>query len=285
MPRITNHLLLIILLQVLFINVAESNPHFLTLRRNQGQTISTKRSYSTIGSTSFFGTNPDKHVFTDIRLHSLDNMKDHAVNFGGGIRFGEAKAKRIYGLNAFFDFRRQHHCSFNQLGLGFELIGRRWCFRINGYIPLNHRGCLSSSCLCNNYIGDYFVLKEGFQESLGGIDFDIETILKKFDKGDIRLAITPYYFNRKRGCQQNVYGSQFRFSANYSYLTFTILASHDSFFKGRCQAQLGLTIPFDFISNARVHYDGSYLRDKLYRPVQRQELIILSKRQRWTWNF
>ncbi len=42
----------------------------------------------------------------------------------------------LIGVNAYYDFRGGSKGNFNQLGVGFELLGERWDFRANGYIPV-----------------------------------------------------------------------------------------------------------------------------------------------------
>ena len=54
---------------------------------------------------------------------------------GIGQRWYNLDQNRIYGLNAFFDYRNTGLNEFRQLGLGFESLGAFIDFRANAYIP------------------------------------------------------------------------------------------------------------------------------------------------------
>lgn len=57
-------------------------------------------------------------------------------NLGVGWRYFMEDLDRIVGLNVFYDFDAAHVRSYNQVGIGFESLGRYFDMRLNGYIPV-----------------------------------------------------------------------------------------------------------------------------------------------------
>src|SRR3569832_2212519 len=75
--------------------------------------------------------------FVDIRGHLFDNGK-WASNSGLGVR--HMGSSRIWGVNAYYDYRNTHRHRYSQVAVGLESLGIVWDFRLNGYIPVckNH---------------------------------------------------------------------------------------------------------------------------------------------------
>ncbi len=262
-----------------------NNQNFLSLRRNQGQSLGSTTSYTTIEALTFPFYNANVLPFLDFRLHAVDKADSYATNIGGGLRIQSNCSNLIFGANAFYDYRKAHRFNYNQIGMGFEILGTCWSFRLNGYLPVGNTKAHSSCCLYDEYIGDYFVRKEGFTDSLKGVDFEIESLLAETCWADLYMGIGSYYYSTK-GCQKNVFGSQYRFSADFcNYFNFSIIGTYDCVFKSRVQAQIGVTIPFYFHCGNEAVYCRAIGNPRLFQPVRRQDLIILKKRHRWTWNF
>jgi len=260
-----------------------NNNHSFSIRRNQGKSIGTTSSYTTVEGFSFPIKYDNFWPFIDVRFHKFDHKGEHALNLGVGYRLTPNGSSQIYGLNVYYDHRRIDHSNFNQIGLGFEILGQIWGFRLNGYLPVAVKSHRNSFCFYDCYLGDYFFQKETFNDSLRGINFEIEALIATFNLGDIRLSIAPYYFHNKKGCRNHAFGSQFRLCANITqYFTANIIGSYDTVFKGQVQVQLGLTIPFN-ISDNLITVQNQNAR--LFRPVHRIETLVLKKRNRYTTNF
>jgi len=56
-----------------------------------------------------------------------------SANIGGGYRYYVEEMDRIFGVNAFYDYRDTGLHSFNQIGVGIETLGTCLDFRANGY--------------------------------------------------------------------------------------------------------------------------------------------------------
>lgn len=74
------------------------------------------------------------NLFLDGRFSVLNNATT-AANVGIGYRWYNRDQNRIYGLNAFFDFRQTDLNQFHQAGVGVESLGPILDFRANAYIP------------------------------------------------------------------------------------------------------------------------------------------------------
>ena len=59
-----------------------------------------------------------------------------AANLGGGYRCYCANINSVVGVNAYYDFRDTDFGSYDQLGFGFESLGRWVDFRTNFYFPI-----------------------------------------------------------------------------------------------------------------------------------------------------
>lgn len=250
--------------------------YFLSLRRNQGESLGSTISYTTIESLYFPFHYQNIWPFLDLRAHCFDSADKYAANIGIGFRVAPEFTDQIFGVNAYYDCRNAHHSHFNQFGIGFEMLGGCWNFRLNGYLPVGKKSFLKSCCFFNQYIGDFFFLRENFIDGIKGANFEIESLVTEMCWGEIYLAIGGYYYQGNK-CNRNIYGSEYRVSTNYcDSFSFSILATHDCVFKTRIQAQLSFTLPL----NCQCDEDP-----RLFQSVRRQEMIILQKRKRFQWNF
>lgn len=73
-------------------------------------------------------------VFGDARV-LLRNDATVGANLGLGYRFYNLEQNRIWGINAYYDYRQTDDNDFSQLGIGVESLGPLVDFRANAYIP------------------------------------------------------------------------------------------------------------------------------------------------------
>jgi hypothetical protein len=262
-----------------------SNQYFLTIRRNQGPSLISSKSYTTLQSFSFPFTVGNIHPFIDLRFHQFDRTSEFATNLGLGLRV-ESASSLIFGVNAYYDYRKAHKSDYSQVGLGFEVIGGLWNLRLNGYQPVGKKNRLVSYCLYDCYTDGYFFLQETYATAMKGANFEIERVLKDFSWGDIRLGLGTYYYHRNKGCRKNICGPEIRLTSNITdYITVSVLATYDKVYNTRIQAQIGLTLPFYVQSSdtGRFHLGNSNRR--LYQPVYRNDAMLVKTRNSWTWNY
>lgn len=77
--------------------------------------------------------NPIPANFTEDRVLRRDDALLSA-SAGGGYRYYSQNMDRIFGVNAFYDYRDTGISTFNQVGVGIETLGKFFDFRANGYI-------------------------------------------------------------------------------------------------------------------------------------------------------
>ena len=135
-----------------------------TIRRTWGRGIGLDDDYTTIAQRLFpieIGNNI--WPFLDVRLHGFDNG-ELGANIGLGYRHFSSCSQNAFGMNIYYDFREtSRHTRFSQFGIGFEILGKCWDLRVNGYIPIRETR-LIKTCLWT-YTGGYFVEKKKYQEA------------------------------------------------------------------------------------------------------------------------
>ncbi len=258
------------------LGVPSCNQYFLSIRRNQGRSIGNNASYTTLEALSFPVHSQTLWPFLDLRAHHFDKSDKYAANAGIGFRIAPKCTDQIFGINAYYDFRHVRHAHFNQVGLGLEMLGCIWNFRLNGYLPVGQKRFLASSCFFDGYTGGFFLLHEKFIDSLKGCNFEMEALVSDFCWAELYLSMGGYYYKGNK-CQGNIYGTEYRLTAKRcDRYALSVVATHDCVFKTRVEVQLTWTIPL----NCRWLEKAA-----LFQPVRRHELIIVDKRHRWTRNF
>jgi len=248
--------------------------YLFSIRRNQGRSLGSPYSYTTLEEFAFPFHYQNIWPFLDLQIHRFDHGSKYAGNVGLGFRVCPEWGEQIFGFNAFYDFRNHRHGNFNQLGLGFELLGPCFNFRLNSYLPIGRKKLFESSSI-TSFDAGYFVLQEDYLNSLYGVDFEVEGLIGRICCTDIYLAIGSYYYSGNK-CRDDLYGARYRLSACFcDYFNLSIVDTHDCCFKNRIQAEIGITIPFC----------GSSSCCDLFQRIRRNELILSDRRSRWIWNY
>jgi len=254
---------------------------FLSIRHIEAGGVGYKRGYTTVEGLFFpLRANDCIWTFVDIRLHRFTN-NEYAANAGLGVRFQPPCHDNIYGLNVYYDYRsdqsRQFH--FNQIGVGFELLNCCYSLRVNGYWPFKERK-LVQRCVFDEYIGDFFMIKEEYRGTFRGIDLELGKNFFSCDPCfplDIYIGVGPYYYQDE--CD-DVWGGRAVLEAWWCSRFFLgFYMSHDKFFKRQIQGQIGVTLPFGGCCESTCN---SQLRTL---PVRRNEIIYLDKYCKWETNF
>lgn len=216
--------------------------------------------------------------FVDLQVHYFNN-NEWAANTGFGFRYLPCcMPGRIWGVNAFFDYRsscgREVH--FTQTGIGLELLGCCWDLRINGYIPIKREHVLQH---CDfQYPGGYFVIRDRYQSALTGMSAELGHYFFRTECFKLFAGIGPYYFGGDV-CRKPA-GGKFR-----AYLEYTRnfrlegFVSWDNVYGTRVQGQIALYFPFGCCPKS------SSCQDILSQPLYRNEIIVLDEFCRWKFNF
>lgn len=271
-----------------------ARPDRLSLRHIEGNGIGYQKGYSTLELFLAPRQNESSIIpFLDLRGHVFNDGK-YAANAGIGCRY--LSGERIWGINAFYDFRQARRSYFQQGGIGLEALGVRWDFRANGYLPFGAKKTpyfdfkettqFSFSSLTGNQINlqETVVKKKKRQFAMKGADAEAAFHITKSKKADLYAAIGPYYFHGSFG--KHAFGAKARLGVRaFDIVTLEGNTSYDNFFHTIVQGTVGLTLPFGKrASLTKKQNQGcltpSLLSERLYQPIQREEIIVAGKHRK-----
>lgn len=254
-----------------------AHPRFFDVRYREGKGIGYSKGY---GSSDLFLSYTTERYFTpflDLRGHYFDDHK-WAANGGLGFRDLSESLNLVFGINLFYDYREAKRTNFHQLGLGIEILGERWDFRANGYIPLGERRkTLSSTAVLVN--GETFLQKKVEYDFIGG-DVELGRVVLKWAGLQAKLTGGAYYLHGLFGKQ--VIGGLLRLSGFLSpYIGFELQGSYDPKFTWIGQGQLSLVLPFGRrlfdLKKAGCPKWSFHPQERFLEPVSRFEIIPIDK--------
>jgi hypothetical protein len=240
----------------------------ITLRHIESGGVGYNNGYTTL--EAFLSADPSWKVtpFFDGRGHLFDDGR-WAANGGIGVRsqFGE----RIYGINAYYDYRGTKHFHYNQASIGFETLGALVDARINGYLPFCKKTSSPYDTQFGYFSGHYLYLSQKVEFAMKGIDAEVGFHLGSCDSWNFQANTGPYYFRGPEG--PNAWGGKLRASISYQdWVTFEVVESYDNVFHNNIQGQIGFSIPLG-------KRDKGRRTEKLYcrklQPVARSEIIVV----------
>lgn len=217
--------------------------------------------------------------FLDLRGHVFNDGK-FAANIGGGLR--KLAGCRVYGVNAYYDFRDTKKLNYNQLGVGLETLGSRWDFRLNGYIPLGCKITAPFDAEIIDFQDHYLMISQQYQLAMDAAqaEFGVHFATSKYFT--FYATAGAYYLHGQMG--PNVWGGKARFLIQFKeYWTLELSNSYDKIFHDRFQCQLTFTIPLGKKLNPEKTCAQSscnmaeQLCARMAQPVQRQEIVIIEQ--------
>jgi trimeric autotransporter adhesin len=251
-----------------------------TLRHIEAGGIGYNKGYSTLEG---FFTNPHSLKtsvipFVDLRGHVFNDGK-FAANAGAGVRY---LTSRVWGLNAYYDYRNTHKIHYNQVAVGLESLGKIWDFRLNGYLPVGRKKSSFFQRKFNKFKGHSLIFSEKREFAMKGANGEVGLHFKARENIDCTLAAGPYYFE---GEGKNAIGGEARFYTKiYEYVGLKVSGSYDKVFKGLVQGELSLNISFG--PKVRLKERSGYpcsqeamLRERALQPVERQEIIVVDRKR------
>ena len=222
-------------------------------------------------------------LFADVRGHFFNNSRK-AYNGGLGLRALSESAQAIFGLNAFYDYRDGRHRAFNQIGVGLEILGRRWDVHANGYFPIIKRKKQYEDGFWK-FSGNKAVFSKKFEFAFIGCDITFGKELFKMKYWDLHAKLTGYWFNGEYG--QNAGGGLFELSTNITpYLTLKGQVSYDTLFREIFQGEAAINIPFG--GHFKQKDDAlpckslKELHSRLAESVDRFEIIVTNTKRKKT---
>jgi len=225
------------------------------LEHTEGRGIGYHHGYTAFGAfwTPRLSYNSNQLLSDNIRPfiaaeYDVFNNGKSAASVGIGARYISRCLSKVFGVNLYYDYR-QACKSFNQVGLGVEMLGLGFDLRANGYIPVgnthyshNDRFLSFGEGLCAH--------RHVINRSYGGIDAELETYLSRWWCGcqdwDFFLAAGGYWYCSKHheGRHNHINGCRLRTGANYlGILEFELRAYFDNVHNAYVQGLVGFSIP------------------------------------------
>lgn len=263
-----------------------SRPMFFGLRHIEQEGVGYNRGYTTGEGVIFLV--PDQSTklwpFIDLRYHFFNDGKQ-AINAGAGVRRSLGSSKWIGGVNGYYDYRQSRHGHYNQLGLGLELLGEAWDFRLNGYLPIGNKQTIIKHCAFN-YPGGFFIIKDNVEAALAGINFEIGRVIYDTKIINIYGAIGAYYFGDGICSSRDAFGGKARFKLVFMDIAFIQgNISYDGLYGTRMQWEIGLRIPFGYKHKHTKASKRSFPKETFIQPIERFEIVVLDRSCRWKWNY
>ena len=257
-------------------------PERLTARHIEAKGIGYNQGYSTIEG---FFTHPDwtsgKFVpFLDVRGHIFNNGKP-AANAGVGLRYLDSM---VWGLNAYYDYRKTEHQNYNQVALGFEALGlgEVWDFRLNGYFPVGRTKSHFYHPKFHKFKQHHMIISLKKEFAMTGTNAEAGYHFNAGRHVDLYAAAGPYYF---AGDGKHAIGGQGRlYGTVWEYVGIEVKGSYDNVFRGIIQGEISFIIPFSSKKQVKIREGRSCSRDtalrkRAYQRVDRQEIIVLDHKR------
>lgn len=259
------------------------HPMRMTLRHIEGKGIGYSRGYSSLDL--FFAQRCGKDnnwvPFLDLRGHIFDDGKP-AANGGFGFRYISSV---VFGLNAYYDYRKTHRTHYNQVGGGLELLGSIFDFRINGFTPVGKKRSHYWDPSFYAFKGNHMILSEKFEFAFKGGNAEIGAHARLRECFNFYAAVGSYYLNNYG---KSTWGGNARAALDLSeYLKLEGFASYDHLFKWIFQGQLSINIPFGgrkkvFPKSGRSCAKQYALAKRAVQRVDRFEIIAVDKKKKKT---
>jgi len=250
----------------------------LYLSNTEGRWLDNTQGYSSVEilAGTPFCKNNSLFTFFDVKGHFFNNGKI-AANAGLGVRYKRCDSLNIFGFNTFYDYRktRSNH-EYQEVGFGFEYLFPNFDVRLNAYIPVgNKKGGKFTSYSYNRGSTSY---NENEKIACTGLDLMIGSWLKKqtpCNPFDCYAALGYYYYTQRKHFH-NDYGVKAKIQAHFlKHLALEIQGGYDNVYHGMVQGTISFAIPLDYLLDRSCKEKSHYL----YQQIQRQEIIVLSKRR------
>ncbi len=217
--------------------------------------------------------------FLDTRVHVFNNGRP-AVNAGVGVRY--LGSQRVWGLNAYYDYRNTHHHNYNQASLGLETLGELWDLRLNGYLPVGRGKSSFSHPQFDHFEGHHLIVRRKREFALKSANAEVGFHVDTMKKMPFYFAGGPYYLV---GQGKQAWGFEARATVDIiENVRLEANTSYDRIFRGIAQGQISLIFPFGPKKDVKHRKNKCHKELALWtrslQRVDRNEIIPLSKHHR-----
>lgn len=252
-------------------------PQWVDLRHIEANGVGYNQGYSTLEGFFTLPRSLDKNYipFLNLRGHIFNDGK-LAANTGIGLRY---LSSLVWGINAYYDFRQTHHHTYNQVSMGFEILGKVWDFRWNGYFPLGEKTSGYYNTQFHSFRGNNFYISRKREIVLTGTNAEWGAHFKGGKHLGLYTAAGPYYLT---GEGRQTWGGKARLSATiYDCLGLQLSGSYDSIYHGIIQGELTIRMPLGGKKSVPKRAEmtcarDTALRQRAYQRIDRNEIIVAS---------
>ncbi len=256
-------------------------------RHIEGRGVGYKSGYTTLSLFGGWQNDSSFLPFVNLRGHIFDDGLP-AGNAGLGFRYlRNGNFCQVFGANLFYDFRRFKHHNFQQVGAGFEVLGSRWDFRANGYVPAGRRHSNYSRWHFDRFEKHHLIIEKKASFSMYGADAEAGAYLVKKNPFYLYAAAGPYYFTK--GFGRDAVGGEARLKAALGEMWgLQVSGSYDSLFHSIVQGQISFSIPLGPKQKIKAKSSGclaacdesKFFKTRMSQEVDRAEIIVLSNRKK-----
>jgi hypothetical protein len=246
-----------------------------SMSHREGKGIGYPQGYTSLDMFFAFSATEKAHPFFDIRGHMSNDGKP-AANIGFGIRYLPDRTNAVFGINGFFDFRQARHSTFEQLGLGLEILGTQWGLHLNGYMPIIRTNNIVEVSFYK-FSGHNALIHLENEVALKGADASLSRSLVHRGFFDLDAYLGGYFFQGKK--QLTAPGGYVKLTSSLSrFFSVELQGSYDTLYKMIFQGAAAINIPLGKrvkIGNPeRSCYTETALSRNLTDPVSRFEMIV-----------
>ncbi len=253
----------------------EQPPHHMRVdaRYTTPEGIGFNTGYTTLEGffTTRFSCDDSWRPFLDLRGHAFDNGK-FAANAGGGFRY--LSGSRLWGLNAYYDYRNAKRQHYNQVAAGVECLGRVWDFRLNGYLPVGAKESPHYHTH-SQFQRSHLLIHYSRAFAMKGANAEVGAHVN-MESTPLYFAAGPYYLTSEH---KTTWGGELRARIEFAYRYVRIegMAAYDHFFKWIGQAQISVNVPFGPRIKTQDRSCIPLLDQRSVQPVDRFEIIPQGK--------
>ena len=254
---------------------AGPNSFRFSLVHREGSGIGYPQGYTSLDMFFAFSATEKAHPFFDIRGHMTNDGKP-AANVGFGIRYLPDMTNAVFGINAFFDFRQARHSTFEQLGLGLEILGTQWSLHVNGYMPIIRTDNIVEVNFYK-FSGHNALIHLQNEVALKGVEGSLGRSLVHRGFFDLDAYLGGYFFQGKK--ELAAPGGYLKLTSSLSrFFSVEVQGSYDTLYKMIFQGAAAINIPLGKrvkIGNPeRSCYTETALTRNITDPVSRFEMIV-----------
>ena len=253
-----------------------SNYRCIEVKHIEGKGVGYQKGYSTLEGFFVHLSHLDQNwvPFLDMRVHVFNDGQPD-VNAGVGFRYLNT---RVWGVNAYYDYRKTTHFHYNQVGVGLESLGKIWDFRLNGYFPVGEKHSRPYHVKFHQFKGHHIILKNKLEFAMTGGSAEIGAHAYHRKNFDVYAAAGPYYLT---GQGRSAWGGEARLALTIvDHLRLQASCSYDSIFKGIGQGEISLFWTWGEKKIIQRHRSrdcdvSRWIIDRALQRVDRQEIIVL----------